>query len=162
MIMSEPMRLRILSLIGSNGKLRGKDLLEKLDLTQPTLSHHMNTLIEADLISARKDGRCVWYSINKNVIESISKAILSLTEEGVAITKVTVAATKAAVNNKPKAKPVAKTASKAATKPVKAAKPATPVVIEEPKPKKVKDKDKDKGKDKDKKKKKKDKSKKKK
>jgi ArsR family transcriptional regulator len=40
-------------------------LLESLDITQPTLSHHMNILVESGIVSARKEGRWMYYSINE-------------------------------------------------------------------------------------------------
>lgn len=153
-IMAEPMRLTILSMIGEAGKLRGKDLLEKLDVTQPTLSHHMNVLVSAELITANKEGRCIWYSINKETMDSIAKAIMSLSEESVVTAPV--AAIKRTRTVTPKAtKPVAKTASRASAKPsTKTTKgsPAKPVKAAPPieevesvsKDKKSKDKDKDK------------------
>ena len=55
-------RLRILKLVS-----QGEDLCE-LDITQPTLSHHMKILKDAGLISARKQGRWMHYSISENAI----------------------------------------------------------------------------------------------
>ena len=41
---------------------------EVLHITQPTLSHHMKILKDAGLISARKQGRWMHYSISENAI----------------------------------------------------------------------------------------------
>ena len=38
--------------------------LEKLDVTQPTLSHHMKVLDDCGLVHSRKDGKWSYYSIN--------------------------------------------------------------------------------------------------
>ena len=131
-VMAEPMRQSILSIIGQSGKLRGKDILDKLDLTQPTLSHHMNVLLGAGLVTARKEGRCVWYSINKTTVKSIADAIISLNQE----TTVTVEITKA-VSKKPATKPAVKPVSKPKVE-------KKPVVVEKPDIKDKKNKDKDK------------------
>ncbi len=71
-VIAEPVRIQILRLIASRGELRAKDILPKFDITQPTLSHHMAILEEHALVSARKDGRCVYYSINKKTFTAIN------------------------------------------------------------------------------------------
>ena len=71
-VIAEPIRIQILRLIASRGELRAKDILPKFDITQPTLSHHMAILEDNLLVSARKDGRCVYYSINKKTFTAIN------------------------------------------------------------------------------------------
>ena len=39
-------------------------LLEELNITQPTLSHHMKLLCDSDLIVGRKEGKWMHYSIS--------------------------------------------------------------------------------------------------
>ena len=39
------------------------DLVENLDLTQPTISHHLKVLVESGLISCRK-GKWCFYRVN--------------------------------------------------------------------------------------------------
>ena len=41
----------------------GQELLEELQVTQPTLSHHMKVLSDCGLVSSRKDGKWQHYSI---------------------------------------------------------------------------------------------------
>ena len=71
-------RVRILQLL-QNGEKCACRLLEEMNITQPTLSHHMKILSDCNLISVRKDGKWSYYSINcktfsefKNVISEIS------------------------------------------------------------------------------------------
>lgn len=42
-------------------------LLEELNISQPTLSHHMKILVDAGLIDYRKDGKWMHYSLRKDV-----------------------------------------------------------------------------------------------
>lgn len=138
-VIAEPVRIQILRLIASRGELRAKDILPKFDITQPTLSHHMAILEEHALVSARKDGRCVYYSINKKTFTAINSFFHDFIAPSGGEIDVSV---------KPK-KPVAKkTEDKKDTVKKVPAKKADPV--KEPEKKK---KDKDKSKDKDKKKK---------
>lgn len=39
-------------------------ILEQLNITQPTLSHHMKILCEAEIVTARKNGKWTHYCIN--------------------------------------------------------------------------------------------------
>jgi ArsR family transcriptional regulator, arsenate/arsenite/antimonite-responsive transcriptional repressor len=61
--LADPVRLRLLSLIASAGEVCACDLLEPLDRSQPTISHHTKTLAEAGLIVGEKRGRWVWWSV---------------------------------------------------------------------------------------------------
>ena len=56
-------RLKILEQLRTGEKCACK-LLDELQITQPTLSHHMKLLCDADIVQGRKDGKWVHYSIN--------------------------------------------------------------------------------------------------
>ena len=71
-------RLRIIKLL-ADGEKCGCNLLDNLQITQPTLSHHMRILCECELVSSRKEGKWSHYSLNcktfnefKNFIGEIS------------------------------------------------------------------------------------------
>lgn len=61
--LSDPLRLHILDLLREQ-ELCVCDLCEKLGVIQPKLSFHLKTLKEAGLVSARKQGRWIYYSLN--------------------------------------------------------------------------------------------------
>ena len=52
-IFSDPSRLEILDLL-SCGELCACELLEHFQFSQPTLSHHMKSLIDNNLVTTRK------------------------------------------------------------------------------------------------------------
>ena len=64
-VLADPIRLRLLSLIASvpAGEACVCELVEPLERTQPTVSHHLKTLAEAGLIEGEKRGRWVWYRV---------------------------------------------------------------------------------------------------
>ena len=62
------------------GELCACKILEGLNITQPTLSHHMKILCDCGLVIARKDWKWTHYSIDKNALESL-KSWLEITEE---------------------------------------------------------------------------------
>lgn len=68
-------RLRIARLIADKGEICACRLLEDFDMAQPTLSHHMKLLRDCGLVTARKEGRWMHYSLNHDVIESLAAVL---------------------------------------------------------------------------------------
>lgn len=60
----DPSRLRILWLL-SSGEMTVNEIVEAMELTQPTVSRHLAILREADVVADRRDGQRVFYSLNK-------------------------------------------------------------------------------------------------
>ena len=46
-----------------------RKLMKEFSLTQPTLSHHFNKLVDAGIITNRKEGVLWFYSINKQFLK---------------------------------------------------------------------------------------------
>lgn len=44
------------------------DITEKMDVSQPTVSHHLAILREAGLVDVRAEGRQTFYTLNQNRI----------------------------------------------------------------------------------------------
>lgn len=61
--LGDPNRLKIIKLL-TNGEKCACDLLEKFNITQPTLSHHMKILSDTGLVKSRKEGKWTYYKIN--------------------------------------------------------------------------------------------------
>ena len=56
-------RLQIVKML-SEGEKCACNLLERFEITQPTLSHHMKTLCECGLVEVRREGKWSHYSLN--------------------------------------------------------------------------------------------------
>lgn len=67
-------RLYILYLL-RNREQCGSMLLDELNISQSTLSHHMKILCSAGIVDSRKDGRWVYYSINQKGIIGAEKIL---------------------------------------------------------------------------------------
>lgn len=63
--LADPTRLRLLSHITAQGcqEVCACDLTAELDITQPTVSHHMKKLVDAGLITREQRGKWAHYSI---------------------------------------------------------------------------------------------------
>ena len=58
-----------------HGEKCGCVLLEELNITQPTLSHHMKILWDSDLVTGRKEGKWMYYSISAEGIAAFRDMI---------------------------------------------------------------------------------------
>jgi ArsR family transcriptional regulator len=75
-VLSDPTRLRLLSLIAAQGEACAAcDLVEPLGVSQPTVSHHLKTLYEAGLVDRTKQGRWVYYRPRPDRLAVLSQAL---------------------------------------------------------------------------------------
>jgi ArsR family transcriptional regulator, arsenate/arsenite/antimonite-responsive transcriptional repressor len=67
-------RLRLLSLIGAHagGEACVCELVDRFDLSQPTISHHLKVLREAGLIDSERRGTWVYYRALPDVLEQLA------------------------------------------------------------------------------------------
>ncbi|OPJ56023.1 ArsR/SmtB family transcription factor [Alkalithermobacter paradoxus] len=76
--LSDKNRLMILEML-SCGEMCACDIMEGLELTQPTISHHMKILQQSGLVNSQKKGKWVFYSINTDNIKLICEFIKNIT-----------------------------------------------------------------------------------
>jgi ArsR family transcriptional regulator len=60
-VLADPARLRLLSMIAASDETCACDLVDPLEISQPTVSHHLRVLYEAGLVDREKRGRWVFY-----------------------------------------------------------------------------------------------------
>lgn len=69
-VLAEPIRLRLVQVLGQ-GERCVCDLTTELALAQPKLSFHLKVMKDAGLISARQQGRWVYYRLHPDVLLSL-------------------------------------------------------------------------------------------
>jgi DNA-binding transcriptional ArsR family regulator len=62
---SDETRQKIMNLCCCDS-LSVNEIVEKLDVSQPTVSHHLAILREADLVTVREEGKQTFYSLNQD------------------------------------------------------------------------------------------------
>lgn len=72
-------RIRILQLL-QGGEKCACMLLEEMNITQPTLSHHMKILCDSGIVTGRKEGKWMHYSISEAGIERAQEYLISLND----------------------------------------------------------------------------------
>lgn len=54
------------------------EIAERFDISKPSISHHLDILKQADLVSSEKRGQFVEYSLNTTILEDLLNWILTL------------------------------------------------------------------------------------
>jgi len=67
--------------------LRGREqcvckLTSELDTAQSRLSFHLKTLKDAGIVRARRQGRWVYYSLNRDIVAELGQFVDALRDEG--------------------------------------------------------------------------------
>lgn len=64
--LSDENRQKIMLALEEDGEMIVGELVERFNLTQPTMSHHLSVLKNAGLVNDRREGQFVYYAINRN------------------------------------------------------------------------------------------------
>ena len=72
-------RIRIIKLLATGEKCACR-LLEEIDITQPTLSHHMKILCDSGIVVGRKEGKWMHYSISPEGSTLAMRCLQALTQ----------------------------------------------------------------------------------
>ena len=73
--LADPARLRLLSLIADRGEVCACDLVGPLGVSQPTVSHHLKVLFEADLVEKERRGRWIHYRVVPSTVDALREAL---------------------------------------------------------------------------------------
>ena len=71
-------RVQILQMLQSGEKCACR-LLEEMNITQPTLSHHMKILCDSGIVKGRREGKWMYYSISPAGVETARQYFDELT-----------------------------------------------------------------------------------
>ena len=78
--LADPTRLRILYMIARRGEdnICACDLSEALNVSAPTITHHMKRLSAAGLVDREQRGKWAYYSVNSAQFERVEAIIESI------------------------------------------------------------------------------------
>ena len=80
----DPNRLMIIDLLKSGEKC-ACNLLEEIDISQSTLSHHMKLLCESGVINCRREGKWMYYSLSQKGFTTASRLLEEIMEAAVLV-----------------------------------------------------------------------------
>lgn len=78
--LGDPKRAMIVDML-SCGELCACMILEKFELSQSTLSHHMKLLCECGLVMGRNEGKWTYYSLDSDAINRIKQFLCRITTD---------------------------------------------------------------------------------
>ncbi|HKK08616.1 MAG TPA: metalloregulator ArsR/SmtB family transcription factor [Gemmatimonadota bacterium] len=79
--LAHPARHRIVELIHERGgEICVCEFADRLDLSQPTISHHLRVLREAGLIDSRQEGTWVYHTIRRETVAALAGRLAAWAE----------------------------------------------------------------------------------
>jgi len=75
--LADPTRREILRLLRS-GEMTAGELSNHFDMAKPSVSHHFVVLKQADLVTSRREGQQIYYTLNTTVAEDLMAMIWDL------------------------------------------------------------------------------------
>ncbi|MBL6852783.1 MAG: metalloregulator ArsR/SmtB family transcription factor [Alphaproteobacteria bacterium] len=84
--MAHESRLRMIGLLAQR-EHSVQELAEKLDLKEPTVSHHLAILKAQGLVTARAEGTTRWHALDRTALERMSAQVLQAPAEKLARTQ---------------------------------------------------------------------------
>lgn len=73
--LNDPTRREILEMLQESDLTAG-EIADKFHISFPSISHHLDLLKQAKLVTSEKDGQYVYYSLNTTVVDDIVKWLL--------------------------------------------------------------------------------------
>ena len=68
--LSDPTRREILKLL-KRGEKSAAEISERFDISAPAISRHLSLLRDAEMVSARREGKNVYYSLSLDFIDEM-------------------------------------------------------------------------------------------
>ncbi len=73
--LNDPTRRQILEYLQERDMTAG-EIVERFNISGPSISHHLDLLKQAGLVTATKEGQYVYYALNTTVVDEIMKWFL--------------------------------------------------------------------------------------
>ncbi|HET9649915.1 MAG TPA: metalloregulator ArsR/SmtB family transcription factor [Microlunatus sp.] len=75
--LADPTRVKLVSLIAAadGGEACVCDLIEPVQLSQPTVSHHMKLLVDAGLVTREQRGKWAYYRVVNTTLSAMAQAL---------------------------------------------------------------------------------------
>ncbi len=75
--LNDPTRREILNLLKEKDLTAG-EIADGFNISKPSISHHLDKLKQADLVTSEKKGQFVYYSLNTTILDEVIGWFLTL------------------------------------------------------------------------------------
>jgi len=80
-VLGDPTRLRIVDAL-AHGELRVSDIAEHVGISESAVSHQLRLMRTMRLVRARRDGRCVYYTLDdQHILDLFQQGLRHVTEK---------------------------------------------------------------------------------
>ncbi len=76
--LGDPIRLGIIELLSRHDRLCVCDIAEAFPVEQPTISHHLRLLREAELVDVVRRGHWAYYGLRRDVLKRAARDLVNL------------------------------------------------------------------------------------
>jgi ArsR family transcriptional regulator len=75
--LADPVRLRLVSIVATapSGEVCACDLPDLLDRSQPTVSHHLSVLVDAEVLEREARGKWAWFRLRRERLGELSAVL---------------------------------------------------------------------------------------
>lgn len=73
--LNDPTRRSILEMLQARDMTAG-EIADQFHMSWPSISHHLDLLKQAKLVTAEKEGQFIYYSLNTTVVDEILKWLM--------------------------------------------------------------------------------------
>lgn len=78
--LNDSTRRQILEIL-REGDLTAGEIADRFEMTKPSISHHLDLLKQAELVSADKRGQFIFYTLNTTVLDELLSWIFTLKKQ---------------------------------------------------------------------------------
>ena len=78
--LNDETRREILELL-RKGDMTAGEIAEHFNISKPSISHHLDLLKQADLVTSDKQGQFIIYSLNTSIVDDILQWLLTLKKQ---------------------------------------------------------------------------------
>ena len=75
--LNDPTRREILKLLQKRDMTAG-EIADSFRISKPSISHHLDLLKQANLVTAEKEGQFIYYSLNTTVLDELMTWLVKL------------------------------------------------------------------------------------
>lgn len=77
--LNDQTRREILEMLKQSDMTAG-EIADRFSISKPSISHHLDLLKQADLVTSRKEGQFITYSINLTVVDELVKWFMQFSQ----------------------------------------------------------------------------------
>ena len=76
--LNDETRRKILTMLSEKGSLAASEIHEQFEMSKPSISHHLNILRSAGLVTWEKKGQYIYYTLHTTVLQDLLSWMINL------------------------------------------------------------------------------------